>query len=145
MQTGRSRFLRRTCSSLTCVRLLKSSQKLNSTRDVCKVNRKAPGRVSTWPSWICKNPCQKVMTVGNYMTWCAGTCRLQAHDRIRTHRDQCRRATKELETAEGPQRQPRTCGPTFQGHRGGLSYGVPDRESNEVRCHQETVDMIEDF
>ena len=37
-RTWRSRSLRRTCSSPTCVRLWKGLQKINSTRNVCKVN-----------------------------------------------------------------------------------------------------------
>ena len=72
-----------------------------------------------------------------------------AHDRIRTYRFRCRRATKELETAEKDfndslalmsQLIKDTAGATHA-----LSCGVPNRESNEVRYLQEALDMIEDF
>ena len=72
-----------------------------------------------------------------------------AHDRIKTHRDQCRRATKELETAEedlndsiGRMEQllEDTAAATHA-----LSCGIPDLDSHEVRYLHEALDMIEDF
>ena len=72
-----------------------------------------------------------------------------AHEQMRTHRDRCRRATKEFETAEddfneclGSMEQ-LTQDTAEATHA--LSCGVPDRDSNEVRCLQEVLDMIEDF
>ena len=65
-----------------------------------------------------------------------------AHDRIRTHWDRCRRVTKELETAEEDlndslggmgQLIKDTAGATHA-----LSCGVPDLESNEARYLQES-------
>ena len=72
-----------------------------------------------------------------------------ADDRISFHRDQCRRATKELVSAEEElndslgrlgQLIKDTAGATHA-----LSCGVGDRESNEVRYLQEALDMIEEF
>ena len=72
-----------------------------------------------------------------------------AHDRIKTHRDRCRRATKELGTFEEDlndslgrmeQLKEDTAAATHT-----LSCSIPDRDYNEVRYLQETLDMIEDF
>ena len=71
-----------------------------------------------------------------------------AYDRISSHRDQCRRATKELVSAEEElndslgrlgQLIKDTVAPHAQ------SCGVPDRESKEARFLQEALDMIEEF
>ena len=71
-----------------------------------------------------------------------------AHDRIRTHRDRCRLATEELETAEEDLndslgRMGQLIKATAGAHA--LSCGVPDRDSNAVRHLQEALDMIEEF
>ena len=72
-----------------------------------------------------------------------------ASDRISSHREQCRRATKELVTAEEElndslgrlgQLIKDTAGATHA-----LSCGVPDRELNEARFLQEALDLIEEF
>ena len=72
-----------------------------------------------------------------------------AYDRVSSHRDQCRRAIKELVSAEEElndslahlgQLMKDTLGATLA-----LSCAVPDRESNEFRCLQEELDMIEEF
>ena len=71
------------------------------------------------------------------------------HDRISSHKEQCRRATKEFVLAEEElnnslgrlgQLIKNTAGATHA-----ISCGVPDGESNEARCLQDTLDMIEEF
>ena len=76
-----------------------------------------------------------------------------AHDRIRKHRDRCRRARKELGTAEEDLNDSiKSTGQLIKdtvGREGRathvLSCGLPDRDSNEVRHLQEALHMIEDF
>ena len=73
-----------------------------------------------------------------------------AYDRVSSHRDQCRRAIKELVSAEEElndslahlgQLMKDTLGATLAP----IVCAVPDRESNEFRCLQEELDMIEEF
>ena len=70
-----------------------------------------------------------------------------AHDQMRTHRDRCRRATKEFEMAEEDLNDSlgRVGQPIKDIARAthALWCGVPDRESNEAHYLEEALDMIE--
>ena len=64
-----------------------------------------------------------------------------AHGRTRSHSDRCRRATKDLVSAEEELND-------RQGHRGSNSrvvVWVPDRDCNEGKYLQEALGMIDDF
>ena len=72
-----------------------------------------------------------------------------AHDRTRSHRDRCRRATKELQTAEEDLNNSLGClGDLVKDTASvahALSCGVVDKDSNESKYLRETLDMIDEF
>ena len=68
-----------------------------------------------------------------------------AHDRTRSHRDRCRRATKYM-TVEGEINESLgKLASSSMALREPLSCGVPDRECNEAKYLQEALNMIEEF
>ena len=72
-----------------------------------------------------------------------------ARDQIRAHRDRCRRATKEFETAvedlnDSSGRLGQLVKDTADATHA-LSCGALDRESNEARDLQEALDVTEEF
>ena len=74
----------------------------------------------------------------------------EAHERSQSHKECCRRATKDHMMAErGTLQQPGLPGRSLVEDTAGathaLTWGVPDRESNETKYLKEALEMINDW